>query len=146
MLNERLPHPRDSQPPSERPEGGAAEAPTADVLDHEALQRLRALDPTGSNHVMERVVKAFETSVGKLLPQLQSAMDAADVVSIRHVAHTLKSSSASIGAMKLSKMCVEIEAMILRGQDEGMGEKVAALAAEVPIVLVALQRMIDNNP
>ena len=141
----RPPQPNSRLPGHERPEGGVAPVPAADVLDREALQRLRALDPAGSNQVMKRVANAFETSIGGLLRQLQSAMEAADSAGIKHVAHTLKSSSASIGATELSKICAEIEAMVLRGQEEGMSEKVATLVAEVPAVLMALQRILDNN-
>ena len=46
---------------------------------------------------LDRVLRAFETSVARLLPQLEAARTSGDRAGIRHVAHTLKSSSASIG-------------------------------------------------
>ena len=92
---------------------------------------------------MERVVSAFETSVTRLMPQLDEALQAGELPGIRHVAHTLKSSSASMGAVKLSKMCSELETMARQGQSDGMSERVAELQAEVEIVRVALKRMLD---
>jgi len=73
------------------------------VLDEEALQRLRELDPGGRNHLLERVLRAFETSVLRLGPQLVAARQRNDMQGIRHVVHTLKSSSASIGDSHLAR-------------------------------------------
>jgi HPt (histidine-containing phosphotransfer) domain-containing protein len=114
----------------------------ASVLDAEALERLRELDPNGENHLLERVVNAFETSLGRLLPQLQGALDSNELGGIRHVAHTLKSSSASIGAMKLSRMCSDVESRARQEQSEGMSELVAQLQAEVEIARAALKRIL----
>ncbi len=112
------------------------------VLDAQALERLRELDPNGENRLMERVVNAFETSVGRLMPQLQDALNGNELGGIRHVAHTLKSSSASIGAMKLSRMCSDVESRARHEQSEGMPERIAQLQAEVEIVRVALKKIL----
>ncbi|MBL0092287.1 MAG: Hpt domain-containing protein [Piscinibacter sp.] len=51
------------------------------------------------------MLKAFETSVARLAPQLDESRRSGDRAGIRHVAHTLKSSSASIGALKAVPSC-----------------------------------------
>jgi CheY-like chemotaxis protein/HPt (histidine-containing phosphotransfer) domain-containing protein len=112
------------------------------VLDAQALERLRELDPNGENRLMERVVSAFESSIGRLMPQLQDALQSGELGGIRHVAHTLKSSSASIGAMKLSRMCSDVESRARHEQPEGMAERIAQLQAEVEIVRTALKRIL----
>jgi len=129
--------------------GGAPAAPAAGptatddgVLDAQALERLRELDPTGENRLMERVVSAFDSSVGRLMPQLEDALNTNELGGVRNVAHTLKSSSASIGAMKLSRMCSDLETRARNEQAEGMAERVAQLQAEVEIVRVALKRVL----
>ena len=66
------------------------------VLDVEALQRLSDLDPTGANRLLERVFQAFEASALRLLPQMHDAQRAGDHAGVRHVVHTLKSSSARL--------------------------------------------------
>jgi signal transduction histidine kinase/DNA-binding response OmpR family regulator len=124
--------------------GGAAAPGADDVLDAGALDRLRELDPTGENRLMERVLSAFESSIGRLMPQLADAHNTQEISGIRHVAHTLKSSSASIGAMKLSRMCAELEAMARAEQTDGMGERVEALQAEVEVVHVALKKILST--
>ncbi len=131
-------------PPADRAPTVPAALPEAgdSVLDGQALERLRELDPQGQNRLMERVVKAFESSVARLMPQLREALAANELGGIRHVAHTLKSSSASIGAMKLSRLCSEVETRARHEQEEGLAERVDLLLAEVEIVRVALKRLL----
>ena len=146
MLNRHLTHPLRPLAPPPGPDARAAgAAPEPVTLDADALRRLRELDPSGANKLMQRVSKAFETSVARLLPQLLAAQRAGDLPGIRMVAHTLKSSSGNIGAIKLSQRCAEIETMIRLGEGQGMDEKIEALAAEIPGVLRALQRLPDGE-
>jgi two-component system sensor histidine kinase/response regulator len=117
-----------------------------DVLDAEALRRLRELDPRGDNRLLERVAKAFRTSVGRLLPQMDEAFKMNDSAAIMHVAHTLKSSSASIGALKLSHMCAEIETMIRRQTGEDLSSRVREVPIEADRVLESLRQLLENQP
>lgn len=82
---------------------------THPLLDSAALERLRALDPDGGNRLLGRVLGAFHGSLAKLLPRLREAGRAGDTAGIRYVAHTLKSSAASVGALRLSRLCAELE-------------------------------------
>ncbi|MFT3856400.1 MAG: response regulator [Aquabacterium sp.] len=124
----------------------AAPALPQDVLDAEALRRLRELDPRGDNRLLERVVKAFQTSVGRLLPQMDEALKMNDSAAIMHVAHTLKSSSASIGALKLSHMCAEIETMIRRQTGEDLSSRIREVPVEAERVLESLRQLLENQP
>jgi len=127
--------------------GIAAGVPSSSVeLDPEALQRLRDLDPTGAGKLMERVATAFDASAARLLPQLLAAQAAGDAEGIRHVAHTLKSSAASIGAVKLSRMCAEMELLAKQGQIDGTLEKVTALSTELAAVLAVLKVALVSPP
>jgi len=123
----------------------AGAAPDRTVLDAGALQRLRELDPSGKSRLLARVAQAFETSVERLMPDLRRAWQAGDVDGVRHVAHTLKSSSASIGAIKLSGLCAEIESMIRLESRDGLAERVQSMDRETAVVLQALRHLIDGN-
>jgi len=115
------------------------------IFDAEALRRLRELDPRGDNRLFERVGKAFETSVGRLLPQLEDAFNVNDTAAIVHVAHTLKSSSASIGALKLSQLCAEIETMIRRQTGEDLSDRIRDIPAETERVLAGLRLLLESE-
>ena len=116
------------------------------VLDEEALQRLRELDPGGRNRLLERVLRAFEASVLRLAPQLAQARERSDIQGIRHVVHTLKSSSASIGARRLSRLCAEIEVIVRQDVPEGLAPLLDDVDCELAVVLQALQPMRGSPP
>ena len=145
MLSKRLAPSPDVPGAPASGDAGAAE-PTTSVLDAGALDRLRELDPRGDNQLIARVVSAFETSVGRLLPQLQDAHRGNDMAGIRHVAHTLKSSSASVGALKLSHLCAETETMIRLERVESLDSAVDGICRESEIVLQALKQLLNNTP
>jgi len=117
--------------------------PTAsEGLDTQALQRLRQLDPNGSNRLLDRVADAFESSTARLLPQLDAAMQVRDLGGVKHVAHTLKSSSASIGALKLSALCVDIEGMIRRNELVELEARVAEMRREILTIGASLRDLL----
>ena len=125
---------------------GSGRAPTGDdVLDPVALARLRELDPAGENKLLERVLKAFQTSAARLMPQLQAAREANDRTTVRLVAHTLKSSSASIGALALSQLCGELEGTIRNDAGDDIEPRIAAMTAALDVALKAIARQLAQT-
>ena len=117
----------------------------APALDPAALGRLAELDPTGQSHLLERVLQAFRTSVARLRPQLVAARDSGDRDAIRLVAHTLKSSSASIGAMRLSQLCAQIETAIRLGTECDLGADLDAFGAALDETLRAIDQLLKDT-
>ena len=132
-----------------KPFGANKPAPEAEaappLLDPDALSRLRELDPKGENHLLERVARAFETSLSRLLPQLSEAEQQHDLATVAHVAHTLKSSSASIGALKLSQMCADIESIIRRQTGEDLSSRIRDIPLEAERVQAGLQHVLETQ-
>jgi HPt (histidine-containing phosphotransfer) domain-containing protein len=100
--------------------------PAAGLLDEQALASLRALDPGGNANLLARVLATYTQSLQRLLEQLRAARESADLQGQRHVAHTLKSSSASVGALKLSALCAEIERALREAPADGSMHSVNA--------------------
>jgi len=117
---------------------------SAALLDPEAIRRLRELDPSGGNKLLERVVAAFSNSLDRLLPDLARAResDPPDFTAIRHVSHTLKSSSASLGATALSARCADIEALAREGNAQGLSEQLDAMLQDIQQVRAALAALL----
>ena len=116
------------------------------MLDEAALQRLRDLDPGGQNRLLERVLCAFESSILRLGPQLAEARQRNDMAAVRHVAHTLKSSSASIGALDLSRLCAEIETAVRQEALEGLAALLDDMDRKLAVVLQAVQPLRGPPP
>jgi len=130
--------PSDASPPADRPAAG--------VLDAQALARLQELDPTGKAGLLARVLATYTQSLQRLLDQLRSARARADVQGQRHVAHTLKSSSASVGALKLSALCADIERRLRESPTDGLDTQLDALTAEGERLLAVLRRPQTPSP
>ena len=115
-------------------------APPAVVvsLDATALARLRELDPDGRHGVVTRVLTAFETSLARMLTQLQTERGADHPTAVAGVAHMLKSSSASVGALSLAKACTDIELKLREGDASGLQADIKRLISEGESALQAV--------
>lgn len=116
------------------------------VLDAAALRQLADLDPSGQGLLLGRVLGAFNTSVARLRPQFDAARLAGDAVAIRYVAHTLKSSSAIIGASRLSQLCAQVEASAAAGRIDGLGDVLDAMEQALDRTLATVKSMLENPP
>ena len=124
-----------------QPPGGAVPSPQA--LDAAALGRLRELDPDGRHGVMRRVFSAFETSLMRMLVQLAAERDSGNAGVVSSVAHTLKSSSASVGALQLSAACAEVERRLRDRQPGELQADIEKLLTEGESALVAVRAMLQ---
>lgn len=99
-------------------------------LDAQAMARLRELDPDGRQGVVTRVLVAFETSLARMLTQLQAERIAEHASVVAGVAHMLKSSSASVGALELAKACADIELKLRHGDVSSLQHDISRLISE----------------
>lgn len=113
-------------------------------LDPEALARLTELDPKGENQLLQRVLRAFQTSAARLMPQLEAARLSGDRATVRLVAHTLKSSSASIGALELSQVCAQVEGRIRAESADDLDPLLHTMRVALDAALGAIQRLLDG--
>jgi signal transduction histidine kinase/CheY-like chemotaxis protein/HPt (histidine-containing phosphotransfer) domain-containing protein len=112
-------------------------------IDCSALERLRALQREGKPDIVAEVIHQYFEHTPALLKSMQEAASQGDSDGLQTAAHSLKSSSANLGAMKLASLCKDIEtkarAKDINRIDFRVGdvhseyEKVKdALAAEIP--------------
>lgn len=133
--------------PPHRPPGSPEPAdahPGESGLDERALAQLRSLDPDGRHGVLQRVLTAFETSLLRLQVQLAELSAHDDAKAIGDIAHTIKSSSASVGALVLSRLCAEAERAARAGELERLDNAVAGLRVESSRVLRLVRAMLRH--
>lgn len=116
----------------------------AAVLDADALANLAQLDPTGANRLVQRVLSTFRSSMARLLAQLVQARAQVDVPTLRLVTHTLKSSSASVGALDLSSVCGEAEKALREGRLDDVPALLDQLVAESSRVDAAVLQLLAD--
>jgi two-component system sensor histidine kinase/response regulator len=96
---------------SEHPErhGGAPGHGAGSVLDLRVLDELRELGGTEDPGLIAELIEIFLTDAPQRLQEISTALSTGDLKIVERAAHTLKSSSANIGATRLSKLCKEME-------------------------------------
>jgi histidine phosphotransfer protein HptB len=117
-----------------------ASAADRPALDATALGRLRELDPEGRSGVVQRVLLAYESSLVRVLAlvKAQDEQPLADAKVLAENAHMLKSSSASVGAMGLARLCEAMEAR-LRATQTALPDDCARFMQEIHHALIAVR-------
>jgi len=111
-------------------------------LDPQAIARLRELDPDGRHGVLGRVMQTYDSSLQRLLAQAADALARGDAAAVGVAAHTLKSSSSSVGALELSRLCAELERAVRVGETQHLAVQVENLLSEGRRVLDAVRAML----
>jgi signal transduction histidine kinase/DNA-binding response OmpR family regulator len=112
-----------------------AEAP----IEREVLDSIRRLDQGRQADLVERVVALYLEHSRELKERLCAASRMADAETLRETAHALKSSSANVGAMVLSELCMRLEAMGRHGDLSGVQSVTDQLVTEYQRVVEALE-------
>lgn len=79
------------------------------ALDQDALNQLRELDPDGSTGVFAQIITSYLTDAPAQIDQIRMALGANDMATLVRAAHSLKSTSLSLGATRVSEIAREIE-------------------------------------
>ncbi len=114
----------------------------ANILDPEAINNLRALDPEGGDTFLREVAGIFIEDTPKRLAELDQSLAADDAPTFIRAAHSIKGSSANLGAAALRAVAEKLE---LRAKKEGLagaGPLVAELKAEFERAHAALNEML----
>jgi HPt (histidine-containing phosphotransfer) domain-containing protein len=106
-------------------------------LQPEPIQSIRELGGEGSD-LLEQIVRLYFDTTPALMVRLKSALAASDLEEIRSAAHSLKSSSANLGARNLAQMCAALEASARAGSIGTDAPKAEAIEHEYQAVCAAL--------
>ncbi|MDD5761541.1 MAG: response regulator [bacterium] len=132
----------------EAPSGTVAAAnPPATPIDRNVLDGIRALEGDGNRGLLERVINLYLTDAPRLVEGILSAAEKGDMESLLRAAHTLKSSSANVGATGLSELCRKVEGMARAGEPVVSGDPLLwKFEGEHRSVLEALADVLEGTP
>jgi signal transduction histidine kinase/DNA-binding response OmpR family regulator/HPt (histidine-containing phosphotransfer) domain-containing protein len=101
--------------------------PTTSPLDARALAQIRVLHRTGAPNLLGKIIGLYLDNSPKLLQQVRDAVVNADSKAMWQAAHSLKSSSANLGATQVAALCKQIEQRGREQQLEDVAELLQAL-------------------
>ena len=79
------------------------------TLDHSAIEAVRQLDPDGQDRLLSRLIALYRDDSSQLLADMDNGMKVGDAEAVARAAHTLKSSSANLGATNVAAIARQIE-------------------------------------
>ena len=112
------------------------------ILDPEALNNLRALDPDGGDVFLREVAGIFIEDTPKRLAELDQSLAAGDVPTFIRAAHSIKGASANLGAVALRAAAERLEHQGKTGGLAGVADLVTAVKTEFERARVALNEML----
>lgn len=125
------------------PAAAAPAATTGDVtasglLDAGILQNIRTLERNGARGMFGKVTDIYFSDAPRLLKALRDALAEGNTDVVRLAAHTLKSSSANLGASGLAALCRDVEGRARRNNLEGVYDLLCQIESEYESVHAAL--------
>ena len=107
-----------------------------------AIELIRDMERRGATRLLERLVATYISTAARLVAQAAYALKAGDVASLQHATHTLKSSSANLGAIELSRRFAVLEGHARTGALSAAREEWAAAQTEYERAVKILQDIV----
>jgi CheY-like chemotaxis protein len=112
-----------------------------DLLDEKALNAIRALQSDSLPDLVVQIVDLYLEDAPILMNNIVEALEAGDVEPIYRAAHTLKSSSANVGAISLAALCQELESGARSGKPGDFSNTVTKIDQLLAKVVQALKQV-----
>jgi len=112
-----------------------------EVLNPGALKQLRATLGKQADRMLPGLIERFYQDVDRLLGEARQALEQGETTDLRRAAHSLKSTSATFGAVALSEVARELEYLARDGVLEGAAGLIAQAEAEFVKAKAALETM-----
>jgi len=115
------------------------------VLDQKRLDMIRAMQRPGRPNVLDKIITLYQENSPAVLRSIRQAITEKDGESLCEAAHSLKSSSANLGATHLFSLCKKLEEMGRVEQLEGAGELLERLESRFQEVVLLLSAELENS-
>ncbi|HEU4852088.1 MAG TPA: response regulator [Telluria sp.] len=126
----------------------ARPAPAADkrdAINRHALDNIRALSDDRGPAIVRKVVSAYVDDTPQHLQTLRRAISGNDAERLRSAAHSLKSSSANVGAETLAQMCKQMEHLGRTETTEGADTILSDMEQEFQAVRHSLTEILERE-
>lgn len=88
------------------------------IFDKTIIESLRDLEKQTGQNIVSEMISEFMVDAGKSVQEMKQKVGQSLFSDIAAIAHSLKSSSANVGALYLSELCEKIECHIVKEKSQ----------------------------
>jgi two-component system, sensor histidine kinase and response regulator len=119
--------------------------PAREAVNPHALAHIRSLSRERGDALVQKVIRAYVGDTPAQLAALRQAIDGVDAGTLRRAAHSLKSSSANVGAETLAHMCREMESLGRTASTAGASSILVEMEQEFQAVRHSLNAILEKE-
>jgi CheY-like chemotaxis protein len=113
-------------------------------LDRRSLDNIRSLGPDGPR-ILSEIINIYLNDSPILLDRLNESFNASDAQGVAKAAHSLKSTSAGLGAAGLAAICKQVEDMARGNSIDGVNALISMIGSRYEEVKRALKREVQEG-
>lgn len=114
------------------------------AFDPTPLDELKEIAGEDASLVLSEIISSYLDEAPHLLQELYQSWKNQDCSRVKNSAHSLKSSSAAVGAMAFSNFCKEIESLAKDNNLQGIESLIKEALDSFEIAKVALEKELLN--
>ena len=114
------------------------------VIDAQAIENLRALNPGDNDEFLREIAGIFLEDTPARIVELEQSLAAADLAKFTRAAHSIKGSSANLGALKLRAAAEKLEHHARTQGLQDVTAMVGEIKAEFAHALTELSKLIGK--
>ncbi|TKB61001.1 MAG: response regulator [Nitrospira sp.] len=137
--------PSKAVPEPSAPTTPAEHGESSSVVDYRAWTPIRMLKRPGHPDPLGKLLARYVEDSRKLVDQLRQAVASNDPTTLHTIAHRLKSSSATLGAMTVAAHCKELEALGRSHRIEGASDHFRRLERDFEAVCSVFQTTLNKE-
>ncbi|HEX3942914.1 MAG TPA: MHYT domain-containing protein [Rhizomicrobium sp.] len=123
----------------------SADLPGSSAIDTSAFSEIGAFQGSKGRVRLSQIMSRFLDEAPTLVTSIHAAQANGNWESVYRAAHSLKSSSAVMGARRLSERCARIESSARTQDTTVVAQELSELDAELGIAMDGLRRFVDNT-
>jgi HPt (histidine-containing phosphotransfer) domain-containing protein len=113
-----------------------------DIIDQDAIENLRALNPDDGDVFLKEILDIFFDDTPMRIADLRAQRAAGDAAGFIRAAHSIKGSSSNVGAKELRALAERLEHHCRNQGTEGTGQDINDLELAFARAKETLQRLI----
>ena len=115
--------------------------PGSPAIDPEAIEHLRLLEDEDEPDIVGELIRLFLANTPPRIANMVSGVKSGDLVAVGRAAHSLKSSSAHLGAIGMHQVCEKLDGLKDSRHVDEAAHLVGLLQKEFEVVSRALQEI-----